>query len=180
MQEWPHQRLDWEMYRIEHLAYASNMETSLKEWLQYPWHIGYAALRSMACQNWQTQHACPTYHKTERNKQGGKDPWGFISGCHVHLQHGSACLGSVLNSELPATTGQSMIPSTAVLLKELHPDKSSRDLLPPTAIIYVGSGGHRQWPMSIVAMPGRFSLLISVARKSAIAHLKAAVKAHPN
>ena len=24
--EWPSQRLDWEMYRIEHLSFASNME----------------------------------------------------------------------------------------------------------------------------------------------------------
>ena len=26
--EWPPQRLDWEMYRIEHLAFASNMEAA--------------------------------------------------------------------------------------------------------------------------------------------------------
>ena len=45
--EWPPQRLDWEMYRIEHLAYVSNMEASLERWLQYPWHVGYAALRCM-------------------------------------------------------------------------------------------------------------------------------------
>ena len=48
-QEWPPQRLDFEMYRIEHLAYASNMEASLSSWLQYPWHVGYCALRCMGC-----------------------------------------------------------------------------------------------------------------------------------
>ena len=28
MEEWPPQRLDWEMYRIEHLSFVSNMEAS--------------------------------------------------------------------------------------------------------------------------------------------------------
>ena len=51
-QEWPPQRLDWEMYRIEHLAFASNMEASFDGWLQQPWHILYSALRCMACQEW--------------------------------------------------------------------------------------------------------------------------------
>ena len=32
--EWPPQRLEWEMYRIEHLAFASNMEASFDGWLQ--------------------------------------------------------------------------------------------------------------------------------------------------
>ena len=34
--EWPPQRLDWEMYRIEHLAFASNMESQFVMWLAYP------------------------------------------------------------------------------------------------------------------------------------------------
>ena len=29
--EWPSQRLDWEMYRLEHLAFASNMEEAMTE-----------------------------------------------------------------------------------------------------------------------------------------------------
>ena len=29
--EWPLQRLDWEMYRIEHLSFVSNMEADLKD-----------------------------------------------------------------------------------------------------------------------------------------------------
>ena len=32
-EEGPPQRLDWEMYRLEHLSYVSNMEASLSEWL---------------------------------------------------------------------------------------------------------------------------------------------------
>ena len=39
---------------------------------------------------------------------------------------------------------------------------------------------HRQWPMSITALLNRLSLLIRTTRKSAIAHLAAAVKAYPD
>ena len=52
MSEWPPQRLDWEMYRIEHLSFVSNMEASFTTWLHYPWHIVYSALRCMARQEW--------------------------------------------------------------------------------------------------------------------------------
>ena len=31
--EWPPQRLDWEMYRIEHLSFVSNMEAQFAGWL---------------------------------------------------------------------------------------------------------------------------------------------------
>ena len=44
--EWPPQRLDWEISRIEHLACAMYMEST---WLSMPWHTGFAALRGMAC-----------------------------------------------------------------------------------------------------------------------------------
>ena len=33
--EWLPQRLDWEVYRIEHVAFVNNMEASLESWLQY-------------------------------------------------------------------------------------------------------------------------------------------------
>ena len=57
VKEWPPQRLDWEMHRIEHLSSASNMEeASFEGWLQQPWHILYSALRCMSCQEWQRQH----------------------------------------------------------------------------------------------------------------------------
>ena len=46
--EWPPQRLDWEMHRIEHLSFASNMEAQFAGWLQQPWHILYSALRCMS------------------------------------------------------------------------------------------------------------------------------------
>ena len=32
--EWPPQRLDFEIYRIEHLSFASNMEAQFAGWLQ--------------------------------------------------------------------------------------------------------------------------------------------------
>ena len=41
--EWPSQRLDWEMYRLEHLAFVSNMEESMTAWINYPWHVLYSA-----------------------------------------------------------------------------------------------------------------------------------------
>ena len=72
LEEWPPQRLDWEMYRIEHLAEVSNLEASLERWLQYPWHVGYATLRCMACQNWQSQHSCPICKRSDLNQSGGK------------------------------------------------------------------------------------------------------------
>ena len=31
--EWPPQRLDWEMYRIEHLSLVSSMKAQLAGWL---------------------------------------------------------------------------------------------------------------------------------------------------
>ena len=65
--EWPPQRLDWEMYRLEHLAFVSNMESQFAAWLEYPWHILYSALRSMACQDWQQEHLCPFCRSAHRN-----------------------------------------------------------------------------------------------------------------
>ena len=58
-QEWPPQRLDWEMYRLEHLAFASNMEEQMAGWIEYPWHVLYSALRCLACQDWKRPHSCP-------------------------------------------------------------------------------------------------------------------------
>ena len=55
--EWPPQRLDWEMHRIEHLAFASNMEAAFDGWLQQPWHILYSALRCMGTNSMCVQSA---------------------------------------------------------------------------------------------------------------------------
>ena len=57
--EWPPQRLDWEVYRVEHLSFFSNVEAAFEGWLHQPWHILCSALRCMACQEWQRQYACP-------------------------------------------------------------------------------------------------------------------------
>ena len=106
------------MYQIEHLSFTSNMVASLQEWVQYPWHVGYAALRCMACQDWQSQHTCRVCMKAQRNQKRGKDPWSYMSGCLEHLRNGSACLGSLFNSQSPETTGESMIPTTANFAQE--------------------------------------------------------------
>ena len=47
---------------------------------------------------------------------------------------------------------KSMIPSVAELLGELFPNEGMRDYLPLMTIMYMGPGGHRQWPMSISAL----------------------------
>ena len=83
--EWPPQRLDWEAYHIEHLAFASNMEAAFDGWLQQPWHILYSALRCMACQEWQQQHVCPICRKSDRNIGGKHSAWAYFDGCITHL-----------------------------------------------------------------------------------------------
>ena len=75
------------------------------------------------------------------------------------------CIGALLNVDTPDTSGQSMIPSIADLHAEMHPSNCVRDYMLATTILYMGPGGHRQWPMSINAMLERFSLLISKTRK---------------
>ena len=89
--EWPPQRLDWEIYRIEHLSFASNMEASFAGWLQQPWHILYSALRCMSCQEWQQQHVCPICRNTVRNSGGTHDAWAYFNGCLTHLATAPKC-----------------------------------------------------------------------------------------
>ena len=161
--------LEWSWLGIDS-AYVSNVQASLEAGLQYPWHVGYSALRCMACQNWQSQHACPMCKRPDRNHSGGKEPWSKMTGCLEHLQNGMGCIGSLLNVDSSDTTGATMIPSKAQLLKKMHPTKCTRDFMPASTIMYMGPGGHRH------ALLDRFSLLILRTRKCAIAHLTAAVK----
>ena len=65
----PAKRLDCEIYRIEHLAFASYMESSMTGWLREPWHIGFAALRNMAVLDWTTQHMYPVCGASGRNRK---------------------------------------------------------------------------------------------------------------
>ena len=67
----------------------------------------------------------------------------------------------------------------ADLLMKLFPDKRIRHFLPRITIVYMGPGGHRQWPVSINALLNQFSLLIYTTRQSAIAHLAEAAQACP-
>ena len=129
MQEWPPQRLDWEVYRLEHLSLVSNMESSFASWLACPWPIGYSALRCMACQDWQATHVCPICKKTDRNIGGVHNPWAYFDGCLSHLSTGTRCIGSLLSEDSPSLTGQSMIPTTAELHAQLHPSKCIRHFL---------------------------------------------------
>ena len=93
--EWPPQRLDWEIYKIEHLAFVRYMESTWEGWLSAPWHIGLVALRTMACLDWSAQHACPVCSQGGRNNKAVKDPWNFISGCMDHLMTATSCYGIV-------------------------------------------------------------------------------------
>ena len=97
--EWPPQLLDWEMYRIEHLAFVSNMESQFAAWLDYPWHILYSALRSMACQDWQREHLCPFCRTAHRNTGGTHDAWAYFNGCLSHLSSAPLCIGSFMLEE---------------------------------------------------------------------------------
>ena len=138
-QEWPPQRLDWEMYRPEHLAFVSNMEVSFRSWLEYPWHTGYSALRCMACQSWQVQHVCPICKRFDRNIGRVNNPWSYVNGC-------LGCIGAFLNADSPDATGQSMISSTAELFAKFHPPFCVKDFMPATTMVYMEPGGHWQWP----------------------------------
>ena len=57
--EWSPQRLDWEIYRTEHLAFPKYMEYSMDGWLSQSCFVFYAALRSMAVLDWTVSHSCP-------------------------------------------------------------------------------------------------------------------------
>ena len=176
MEEWPPQRLDWEMYRTEHLAFASNMEAALDGWLQQPWHILYSALRCMACQEWQQQHVCPICRKGDRNTGGVHNAWAYFEGCVTHLSTAPKCIGLLLKEDPLTGKGKSLIPSVATMLAELYPNKSARECLPLLTIKTMGPGGHRQWPMSILALLGRLSWLVLQTRPLALSSFQAACK----
>ena len=71
-----------------------------------------------------------------------------------------------------------MTPSVATLLGERFPNKSMRDYLPLMTIIYMGPGGHRQWPMSISisALLDCLSWLALQARSLALTSFQTAVQ----
>ena len=170
---------DWEWLgidRIEHLAFASNMEATFERWLQQPWHILYSALRCMACQEWQQQHVCPIFRKSDHNIGGGHNAWAYFDGCITHLITAPRCIGHLLNEDPLTGQGKSLIPSVATLLAELYPNKSTRECLPMLTIIYMAPGGHRQWPMSISALLDRLSWLVLQTRPLALSSFQAAVQ----
>ena len=122
-QEWPPQRLDWEMYRLEHLAFASNMEEQMTGWINYPWHVLYSALRCMACQDWKRPHSCPICRALHRNTGGTHDAWSHFSGCLSHLDAAPKCIGSLLCEDPLNGRRKSLVPTVASLLTEPSPKK---------------------------------------------------------
>ena len=178
--EWPPQRLDWEVYRIEHLAFVSNMESQFAAWLDYPWHILYSALRSMACQDWQREHLCPICRNSHRNSGGTHDAWAYFNGCLTHLSSAPMCIGSFMLENTLNGSGRQMTPSVIKLLEGLSPKKEAREWLPEITIIYMAPGGHRQWPMCITALLNRLSWIVHHTRASALAYFQEAVQRAPN
>ena len=112
--EWPPQRLDWEMYRLEHLAFASNMEEEMTGWINYPWHVLYSALRCMACQDWKRPHSCPVCKAVARNTGGTHDAWAYFKGCLTHLDSAPKCIGSLLLEDPLNARGKSLIPYSCI------------------------------------------------------------------
>ena len=167
--EWPPQRLDWEMYRIERLSFVSNMESQFAGWLEHPWHILYSALRSMACQNWQRERLCPICRTAHRNSGGTHDAWAYFNGCISHLGSAPMCIGSFMIEDTLKGRGKPMTPLVITLLERLSPKQEAREWLPAVSIIYMAPGGHRQWPMSITALLDRLSWILLQTRSLALA-----------
>ena len=117
--EWPSQRLDWEMYRLEHLAFVSNMEEQMISWIGYPWHVLYSALRCMACQDWKRPHSCPVCRAVARNVGGTHDAWAYFEGCLTHMATAPKCIGALLLEDPLHVSGNPLIPTVASMLAEL-------------------------------------------------------------
>ena len=178
--EWPPQRLDWEVYRIEHLAFVSNMESQFAGWLEYPWHILYSALRSMACQDWQREHLCPFCRTSHRNSGRTHDAWAYFNGCLSHLSIAPMCIGSFMLEDTLMVRGKPMTPPVIKLLQRLSPKQEAREWMPAITIIYMAPGGHRQWPMSITALLERLSWIVLQTRPLALASFQEAVQRNPD
>ena len=178
--EWPPQRLDWEVYRIEHLSFVSNMESQFAGWLGQPWHILYSAPRSMACQDWQREHLCPICRNAHRNSGGTHDAWAYFNGCITHLTSAPKCIGVFMLEDPLKGRGRSMTPPVITLLQRLSPRQEAREWLPAISIIYMGPGGHRQWPMSITALLEQLSWIVLQTRPLALAYFQEAVQGDPH
>ena len=129
----------------------------------------------MACQEWQQQHVCPICSKSDRNIGGAHNAWVCFDGCITHL----TTAGHLLNEEPLTGRGKSVIPSVATMLMELYPNESARGYLPLITIVYMGPGGHRQWPLSISALLDRLSWLVLQTRPLALSSFQAAVQKSP-
>ena len=169
----------WEMYRIEHLSFVSNIEAQFASWLQYPWHILYSALRSMACQDWRYQHLCPICRNAHRNSGGSHDAWAYFNGCLSHLSAAPKCIGSFMLEDTLKGRGNPMTPPVITLLERLSPKQEAREWLPAVSIIYMAPEGHRQWPMSIAALLDRLSWILLQTRSLALTCFQEAVQRDP-
>ena len=150
------------------MAFVSNMESQFASWLDYPWHILYSALRSMACQNWQREHICPFCRTPHRNSGGTHDAWAYFNGCLTHMSTAPMCIGAFMLEDTMQGSGKPMTPPVIKLLERLSPKQEARAWLPAVSIIYMAPGGHRQWPMSITALLDRLSLILLQTRSLAL------------
>ena len=72
-----------------------------------------------------------------------------------------------------------MTPPVISLLERLSPKQEAREWLPAVSIIYMAPGGHRQWPMSIIALLDRLSWILLQTRSLALACFQEAAQRDP-
>ena len=104
----------------------------------------------------------------------------ILNGCLTHMNTAPKCIGTLLLENPLYARGKSLIPTVASLLTELSPEKQARDWLPPTTILYMAPGGHRQWPVSIKPMLDRLSWIVLMTRPLALVRFREALSAHTN
>ena len=176
-QEWPPQRLDWEMYRLGHLAFASNMEEQMAGWIEHPWHVLYSALRCLACQDWKRPHSCPICRALNRNVGGTHDAWSHFEGCLTHLDTEVQWV-SVARRSLE-WSWKFVDTHSCNLANGAFSEEKARDWLPALTILYMAPGGHRQWPLSIKPLLDRLSWIVLKTRPLALMHLSEALHDNP-
>ena len=169
--EWPSQRLDWELYRVEHLTYVSSMESSMARWLTYLWIAGYTALRTMARGEWAVPHNCQ-FCGIKGNAQGSVDPFDYFEATLKHVVTTNKCYGGMFAENSLDVSGSCLVPSVLELLQIDDPEITPRDVLPAATVLYLGPGSRRQWLTGIKAMWEAFSQLTHNTRLKAFQVLK--------
>ena len=89
------------------------------------------------------------------------------------------CIGSFMHEDTLKGRGRPMTPPVITLLEGLSPKQEAREWLPAVSIIYMGPGGHRQWPMSITALLEHLSWIVLQTRSLALTCFQEAVQRDP-